>query len=432
MENTGYTKLAILGQGSYGRVHKVKNNSTGEECVMKTISTKKKDEAVFKNEVALMEKINTLSSPYLVKYLGSYVREEKSKYIIIMEYCSGGNLENIIEKYKKREEYIPEDMVLKFMKQILLGVMALHKNGILHRDLKPENILVDSKGNLKLSDFGISKQLSGFMPYAETAKGTLWYSSPEVLNGERYNSCADIWSLGCIFHELCCLKPPCTQKSPAIFTKWWKAKKYDVNVIPKNYSKEIKDLIVSMLNYNRKLRPTCEVLLSNKLFGKSVVHPPKNGKPYGKGILLLVFVLLLAFIYYYANRDVYKGEYKNGKRNGKGILYFGNGNRYEGEWKDDKRNGEGIFYYANGNRYDGEFKDDKINGKGIYYWADGDRYEGEWKDDKRNGKGILYSANGDRYEGEWKDDKVNGKGIFYFVNEDRFEGGWKDGNKDGK
>ena len=197
MENTEYVESEQLGEGCYGRVYEVKNNSTGEEYAMKKISTKKIDQAMFQNEVALMEKINNLSSPYLVKYIKSYVREEKFEYMIIMEYCSGGSLENIIENYKKREEYIPEDMILKFMKQILLGVMTLHKNKILHRDLNPDNILFDSNNNLKLSDFGISKQLYDSSLYANTAKGTLWYSSPEVLNGRRCNSSADIWSLGC-------------------------------------------------------------------------------------------------------------------------------------------------------------------------------------------------------------------------------------------
>jgi len=431
MRNTGYKKLEYLGQGSYGKVYKVKSNSTGEECVMKEISAKKTDQTMFQNEVALMEKINNLSSPYLVKYIESYVREEESEYVIIMEYCSGGSLEDIIEQYKKKER-ISEDTILKFMKQILLGVMVLHKNKILHRDLKPGNILVDSKGNLKLSDFGISKQLSGPVPYAQTARGTLCYSSLEVLKGEKYNFCADIWSLGCILHELCCLEPPCTKENIFIFVQWWEEKRYDVNVIPKSYSKEIKDLVVSTLNYDRKLRPTCEVLLSNELFAEisveeNKVHHLKNGdkyegelkdgKPHGKGI------------YYYANGDKYEGEYKDNKRNGKGVYYYANGNRYEGEYKDDKRNNKGILYYANGSKYEGEYKDDEINGKGIFYYTNGDRYEGEYKDGKMSGKGIFYKANGDRYEGEYKGDEKNGKGIYYCANGNRYEGEYKDNKK---
>jgi len=262
MEDIIYERIKPLGQGTHGRVYKVKDNETKKEYAMKIIYTNKEDQIMFQNEVAFMKKINTLSSPYLVKYITSYTNKKELEYVIIMEYCGGGSLKSIIEKYIMEEKMIPEEMVLKFMKQILLGVMALHKNNILHRDLKPGNILVDSNGNLKLSDFGISKQLSDSTLYAKTAQGTLHYVSPEVLKGEKYNFSADIWSLGCILHELCCLKPPCNEKTEYAVIKWWKNNNYKVDVIPKSYSKEIKDLIVSMLNNKRELRPTHEVLLS--------------------------------------------------------------------------------------------------------------------------------------------------------------------------
>jgi len=86
-ENKRYEKLGELGQGAYGKVHKVRNNRTGEECVMKIISVEEIDRDAFQNEVVLMKKINTLSSPCLVKYITSDVREKE--YQIIMEYCSG-------------------------------------------------------------------------------------------------------------------------------------------------------------------------------------------------------------------------------------------------------------------------------------------------------------------------------------------------------
>ena len=86
MENKGYERLEQLGEGSYSKVYKVRNSSTGEECVMKKISAKKTDQAMFQNEITLMKKINNLSSPYLVKYIESYVREKESEYVIIMEY----------------------------------------------------------------------------------------------------------------------------------------------------------------------------------------------------------------------------------------------------------------------------------------------------------------------------------------------------------
>ena len=51
---------------------------------------------------------------------------------------------------------------------------------------------------------------------------------------------------------------------------------------------------------------------------------------------------------YYYNGDRYEGDYKNNKREGKGIYYFNNGKRYEGNWKNDKKDGKGIMYYNNG------------------------------------------------------------------------------------
>ena len=79
----------------------------------------------------------------------------------------------------------------------------------------------------------------------------------------------------------------------------------------------------------------------------------------------------------------YIGEFKNGLRNGKGILYYNSKdyykrNRYEGEWKNGLREGKGILYWNSANKYEGDFKKDEIDGKGILYWKNGDKYEGDF------------------------------------------------------
>ena len=132
----------------------------------------------------------------------------------------------------------------------------------------------------------------------------------------------------------------------------------------------------------------------------------------------------------------YEGEFKNGKREGKGIYYYKDGDRYEGEFKNDKYEGKGIYYYDDGDRYEGEFKNSLFEGKGIYYYTNdpwkGDTYEGDWKNDKKEGKGIYYWNDGDRYEGDWKNDSKEGKGIYYYNNGNREMGDYLNGKKIGK
>jgi hypothetical protein len=105
---------------------------------------------------------------------------------------------------------------------------------------------------------------------------------------------------------------------------------------------------------------------------------------------------------------------------------YADGNIYEGEWKDDKRNGRGKYTKVNGNVYEGEWKDDKRSGRGKYTKANGKIYEGEWKDDKRNGRGKLTYASGEVYEGEFKDGDFNGQGAKTYPDGRRESGTWRD------
>ena len=73
---------------------------------------------------------------------------------------------------------------------------------MIYRDLKPENILMDSKGHIKLSDFGLSKILSDNDEKAFTMCGTPQYLAPEIMKEEGYDKNVDWWSLGCFFYEM--------------------------------------------------------------------------------------------------------------------------------------------------------------------------------------------------------------------------------------
>ena len=127
----------------------------------------------------------------------------------------------------------------------------------------------------------------------------------------------------------------------------------------------------------------------------------------------------------------YIGPVVNGLAEGKGNWYGTKepfiGDRYEGEFRNNKKEGRGIYYLHNGNIYEGDIKNGKIEGRGIDYYNNGDRYEGDNKNGLKEGKGIYYYNNGDRYEGDWKNDKREGKGIFYYNNGDREMGDYLNG-----
>ncbi len=110
------------------------------------------------------------------------------------------------------------------------------------------------------------------------------------------------------------------------------------------------------------------------------------------------------------NEFSYKGEFKNGKRDGVGILVVLNrkyyGDSYTGSFKENLMHGSGTYKFRNGDIYIGSFRDGRRNGTGTLVYKNGDKYEGGFVDDKRHGTGIFYLASGLRHEGIWKEDQI--------------------------
>ena len=208
-----YTKKRLLGKGGFAEVYCGIDNKTGKECAMKIIDTLKMHPSDYENEITLFHDISHLSHPNIVKYETSFLTPSRQQCIIIMEYCKGmlesnlgGDLMEIIKGYKKKGERMPEDVMLELIVGILLGVHYIHQNGIVHLDLKPQNILIDDKGNPKITDFGIAKTLENSRKHTGKIVGSYMYMSPEALMGKPCETCNDMWSIGCIIHEMCCFQ----------------------------------------------------------------------------------------------------------------------------------------------------------------------------------------------------------------------------------
>jgi serine/threonine-protein kinase ULK/ATG1 len=138
------------------------------------------------------------------------VKQSSTKYYLITEYCSGGDLEVL------RGQKLSEAEVQKRIHQISAGLKALINKNVMHRDLKLSNILLSSKkadAVVKLADFGLARELT-LEEYAATCCGTPLYMAPEILVCKKYNLKADLWSVGVMIYLFLIGKFPFMASTP--------------------------------------------------------------------------------------------------------------------------------------------------------------------------------------------------------------------------
>lgn len=128
----------------------------------------------------------------------------------------------------------------------------------------------------------------------------------------------------------------------------------------------------------------------------------------------------------------YSGNYRAGKRHGRGTFVWADGSRYVGMWRNDLMDGRGTYTGADGSSYDGNWVQGKRSGYGIYTWPNGDRYAGEFLNDKRHGEGKLTAADGSSHEGSWANDEPDGYGVRVWASGAKYMGEWKKGKRHGR
>ncbi|XP_062143799.1 CBL-interacting serine/threonine-protein kinase 1-like isoform X2 [Alnus glutinosa] len=168
-----------LGEGNFGKVKLARNVETGHYFAVKIIEKKKVIELKITDQV--------LAS--------------KTKINMVLEYVTGGELFNRIASKGK----LKEDEGRKLFQQLIDGVSYCHTKGVFHRDLKLENVLVDAKGNIKISDFGLSALPQHFRGdgLLHTTCGSPNYVAPEILANRGYDGAtSDIWSCGVILYVI--------------------------------------------------------------------------------------------------------------------------------------------------------------------------------------------------------------------------------------
>ncbi|KAJ6954723.1 CBL-interacting serine/threonine-protein kinase [Populus alba x Populus x berolinensis] len=187
-----------IGEGTFAKVKFAQNTETGESVAMKILdrSTIIKHKMVdqIKREISIMKLVR---HPHVVRL--HEVLASRTKIYIILEFITGGELFDKIVHHGR----LSEAEARRYFQQLIDGVDYCHSKGVYHRDLKPENLLLDSQGNLKISDFGLSALPEQGTSLLRTTCGTPNYVAPEVLSHKGYDGAiADVWSCGVILYVL--------------------------------------------------------------------------------------------------------------------------------------------------------------------------------------------------------------------------------------
>uniref|UniRef100_A0A672HTZ6 Mitogen-activated protein kinase kinase kinase kinase n=1 Tax=Salarias fasciatus TaxID=181472 RepID=A0A672HTZ6_SALFA len=236
-----------IGSGTYGDVYKARNVNTGELAAIKVIKLEPgEDFAVVQQEIIMMKDCKHSN---IVAYFGSYLRRDKLW--ISMEYCGGGSLQDIYHVTGP----LSESQIAYMSRETLQGLYYLHNKGKMHRDIK-------------VTDFGVSAQITATLAKRKSFIGTPYWMAPEVAAVERkggYNQLCDIWAVGITAIELAELQPPMFDLHPmrALFlmtkSNFQPPKLKDKLKWTNNFHHFVK----LALTKNPKKRPTAEKLLQH-------------------------------------------------------------------------------------------------------------------------------------------------------------------------
>ncbi|KAK6257134.1 hypothetical protein QUC31_000593 [Theobroma cacao] len=257
-----------IGEGTFAKVKFAQNTETGESVAMKVLdrSTIIKHKMVdqIKREISIMKLVR---HPYVVRLheASNLVIASRTKIYIILEFITGGELfDKIVHNGR-----LSEAEARRYFQQLIDGVEYCHSKGVYHRDLKPENLLLDSQGNLKISDFGLSALPEQGVSLLRTTCGTPNYVAPEVLSHKGYDGAvADVWSCGVILYVLMAGYLPFDELD--LTTLYSKIERAEFSC-PSWFPVGAKSLIHRILDPNPQTRITIEQIRSDEWFKKGFV-----------------------------------------------------------------------------------------------------------------------------------------------------------------
>jgi serine/threonine protein kinase len=199
----------VLGQGGMGEVWLAQDERLDEPVALKFLPSAIRGDPVALDDLRReTARSHRLTFPNIVR-IHDLHEEDDDVSFIAMEYVDGPTL--ALVRLQQPSRVVPWSSLRPLMEQLCAGLDYAHGERVIHRDLKPANMMVDSKGRLKLADFGIAATVSDSMSrisLRHATSGTLVYMSPQQLTGKRPHPADDIYALGATLYELLTSKPP--------------------------------------------------------------------------------------------------------------------------------------------------------------------------------------------------------------------------------
>ncbi len=194
----GYTIEREIAKGGMSIVLLARRMEDNLDVILKVLYTQdQEDPNALKRFMQEYNLISAMEHPHVIRI---YERAFASDFAYIaLEYLPRGDLS------KRIEGGIPAEIAMSYLKQITLGLSAIHELNIIHRDLKPGNILFQDENTLKIADFGTAKVISDEtedITLNNIIMGTPYYMSPEQGSGMRVDQRSDIYSLGVLFYQM--------------------------------------------------------------------------------------------------------------------------------------------------------------------------------------------------------------------------------------
>ena len=218
----------------------------------------KKCEYSINSERVLLSKLH---HPFLVNM--HYAFQDNDNLYLVMDLLSGGDLRFHISRHKK----FSEEQTRFFICCLIISLEYIHSNNVIHRDIKPENLVLDSKGYLRLTDFGIAKE--NMEDNSSETSGTPGYMSPEVMKSLNHSFPSDYFALGVIGYEFMKGERPYLGRSRKEIKEQILLRQAEIkpNEIAENWSKESADFI------NKLLKRKPEKRLGYKGIYELKMHP---------------------------------------------------------------------------------------------------------------------------------------------------------------